>query len=65
MRLLPEVTDYDVIGTDLNPPQTDLRVRFLRMDLGDEDSCRELMLLLRDVHRLPRLSISHSSWTRA
>ena len=50
LRLLPELTDYEVIGVDLNPPQTDLPVRFQRMDFGEEDSCRELMLLLRDAH---------------
>jgi nucleoside-diphosphate-sugar epimerase len=50
LRLLPELADYDVIGVDLTPPQTNLPVRFLRMDLGEEDSCRELMLLLRDSH---------------
>ncbi len=48
LRLLPELTEYEVIGVDLNPPRTDLPVHFQRMDLGEEDSCRELMNLLRD-----------------
>lgn len=48
LRLLPELADYEVIGVDLHPPQTDLPVRFVSMDLGEEESCRELMLLLRD-----------------
>jgi nucleoside-diphosphate-sugar epimerase len=49
-RLLPLLTEFDVIGVDLNPPSTDLPLRFERMDLGDEESCRQLFLLLRDSH---------------
>ena len=49
LRLLPELADYDIIGVDLNPPQTSHPIRFIRMDLGDEESCRELMLVLRDL----------------
>lgn len=48
LRLLPELTGYEIIGVDLNPPQTNLPLRFVRMDLGEEESCRELMLLLRE-----------------
>ena len=47
-RLLPLLTEFDVIGVDITPPATDLPVRFERMDLGDEESCRQLFLLLRD-----------------
>jgi nucleoside-diphosphate-sugar epimerase len=46
LRLLPHLTDFSVIGVDLNPPKTDVPLRFERMDLGLEDSCRELYLLL-------------------
>ena len=49
LRLLPQLADYQVIGIDLSPPQTDLPLRFVRMDLGLEESCRELLLLLREV----------------
>src|SRR5271167_2629629 len=49
LRLLPLLADYQVIGVDLNPPQTSHAVRFLRMDLGLEESCRELFLLLREA----------------
>jgi nucleoside-diphosphate-sugar epimerase len=49
LRLLPQLTDYQVIGIDLTPPHTTLPMRFVQMDLGEEDSCRELMLLLRDT----------------
>jgi nucleoside-diphosphate-sugar epimerase len=50
LRLLPQLTEYEVIGIDLTPPQTDLPVHFVPIDLGEEDSCRELMILLRDFH---------------
>lgn len=49
LRVLPQLLDYQVIGIDLNPPQTSHPLRFLRMDLGLEESCRELFLLLREV----------------
>jgi nucleoside-diphosphate-sugar epimerase len=49
LRLLPQLADYEVIGIDLNPPAAAQPVGFVRMDLGEEDSCRELFLLLRDL----------------
>jgi nucleoside-diphosphate-sugar epimerase len=49
LRLLPILADYEVIGLDLNPPQTIHPLRFVRMDLGLEESCRELFLLLRET----------------
>jgi nucleoside-diphosphate-sugar epimerase len=49
LRLLPILADYQVIGIDLNPPQTSDPLRFVRMDLGLEESCRELFLLLRET----------------
>jgi nucleoside-diphosphate-sugar epimerase len=48
-RLLAELADFQVIGLDLNPPNTSLPVRYQRMDLGQEESCRELYLLLRET----------------
>ena len=48
LRLLSQLTDFDVIGLDLNPPQTDVAVNFRPIDLGREESCRELYLLLRE-----------------
>lgn len=48
-RLLPLLANFNVIGIDLQPPRTDLALsRFVQMDLGLEDSCRELLLLLRE-----------------
>jgi nucleoside-diphosphate-sugar epimerase len=49
LRLLPQLEDYQVIGVDLNPPQSKHSLRFVRMDLGLEESCRELFLLLREA----------------
>src|SRR3982074_3623892 len=46
-RLLPLLADFSVIGVDVNPPQTDLPLRFERLDLGEESSCRALYELLR------------------
>ena len=48
LRLLPQLADFEVIGIDLNPPTTKLPLRFVPMDLGREESCRELYLLLRE-----------------
>lgn len=47
-RLLPLLGGFNVIGVDLTPPVTDLPLQFERMDLGEEESCRQLFLLLRE-----------------
>ncbi len=36
-RLLPQLSDFNVIGIDITPPVTDLPVRFERLDLGEEE----------------------------
>ncbi|HZP24103.1 MAG TPA: NAD-dependent epimerase/dehydratase family protein [Terriglobales bacterium] len=48
-RLLPLLTDFDVVGVDVRPPLTSSLTRFERTDLGREASCRELIELLRDT----------------
>jgi nucleoside-diphosphate-sugar epimerase len=48
LRLLPLLGEFDVIGIDLTPPNTGLPLRFEHMDLGEEESCRDLIALLRD-----------------
>jgi nucleoside-diphosphate-sugar epimerase len=48
LRLLPQLTGFNVIGVDLNPPKTNLPPRFVPMDLGQEQYTRELLLLLRE-----------------
>src|SRR6202140_4210267 len=47
-RLLPQLGAFNVIGLDVNPPVTDLPLQFERIDLGEEESCRQLYLLLRE-----------------
>lgn len=49
LRLLPLLAHCQVIGIDLSPPLTSYPLRFVRMDLGLEESCRELFLLLRET----------------
>ncbi len=40
--------DFNVIGVDMNPPVTDLPIKFERVDLGRESACRQLVQLLRE-----------------
>ena len=47
-RLLPQLGGFNVIGLDVNPPVTDIPLQFEHMDLGEEQSCRQLFLLLRE-----------------
>jgi nucleoside-diphosphate-sugar epimerase len=49
-RLLPLLADHRVIGIDLFPPPAGAPLaRFVAMDLGVEESCRELLLLIREL----------------
>ena len=48
-RLLPQLGGFHVIGLDVTAPATDLPLQFERMDLGTEESCRQLFHLLRDT----------------
>ena len=48
-RLLPLLGDFQVIGIDLKPPAAGSCARFISMDLGLEQSCRELFLILRET----------------
>src|SRR5438046_8895884 len=52
LRLLPQLADFNVVGVDLNPPQTNLPPSFERMDLGQEESCRQLYWLMRQISRV-------------
>src|SRR5579862_5673833 len=47
-RLLPQLADFQVIGIDLKPPAGNFAGQFVSMDLGEEASCRELTLLLKE-----------------
>lgn len=57
-RLLPLLADYQVIGVDLKPPAATDNLRFVSLDLGIEDSCRELLLLLRETHPVAVLHLA-------
>jgi len=58
LRVLPQLTGFDVIGLDLNPPQTSVPVHFERMDLETEESCRQLLVILRDSRALAVLHLA-------
>lgn len=47
-RLLPLLSAYSVTAVDLSPPET-LVARFASLDLGKEESCRELYHLFEEV----------------
>ncbi len=48
-RLVQQLSDFTIVGIDVTPP-TRCRVdRFVALDLGNEESTRELLLLLREV----------------
>ena len=48
-RLLPMLSGFRVIGVDLRPPETPGLLEFHAMNLGHEESCRELTQLLRQT----------------
>ena len=49
LRLLPHLTEFSVIGIDIVPPKTDFPLRFIRMDIGIEDSTRALFNLFKEI----------------
>jgi nucleoside-diphosphate-sugar epimerase len=49
LRLLPMLREFNVIGVDVRPPQTDCPLRFEQMDLGEEWSTRALFEMMRDT----------------
>jgi nucleoside-diphosphate-sugar epimerase len=51
-RLLPQLSDYKVVGVDVTPPTHSQVDRFVTLDLGVEESTRELLLLMREVQPL-------------
>jgi nucleoside-diphosphate-sugar epimerase len=48
-RLLPQLPQATVVGIDVVPPANAHVDRFVPLDLGKEESTRELLLLLREV----------------
>jgi len=57
-RLLPLLVDYQVIGVDLKPPAPVDNLRFVSLDLGLEESCRELFLLLKETQPVAVLHLA-------
>jgi len=49
LRLLPQLSGFNVVGVDMKPPTGDAIARFESMDLGEEASCREMLLLMRET----------------
>src|SRR5215831_19400569 len=49
LRLLPQLTEFRVIGVDCRPPETSLPIQFQQIDLAQEDSWRELYELFRQT----------------
>ena len=47
-RLVPMLSEYTVVGIDVAPSAVPVQ-RFVQLDLGAEESTRELFLLLREV----------------
>ncbi len=48
-RLLPQLSNYKVVGVDITPPAHFPGDHFVAIDLGIEESARELLLLMREV----------------
>lgn len=49
LRLLAQLADFQITAVDLARPATSLPLRFERMDLGEEASCKQLVRLLRET----------------
>jgi nucleoside-diphosphate-sugar epimerase len=53
VRLLPHLRDFSVVGIDVAPPKAEgVDLRFVRLDLGLEESCRALYKLLVELRPL-------------
>jgi nucleoside-diphosphate-sugar epimerase len=48
-RLVPMLSDYKVVGIDIAAPQHCSVDQFVEMDLGNEETTRELLLLMREL----------------
>lgn len=48
-RLVPLLSEFDVVGVDFAPPRSSPPHRFVSMDLGNESSARELYALFREL----------------
>jgi nucleoside-diphosphate-sugar epimerase len=48
-RLLPFLSDFQVVGVDIRPPDNSLPIQFQQLDLGNESSCPALTSLIRET----------------
>jgi nucleoside-diphosphate-sugar epimerase len=48
-RLHRLLENFQVVGIDLVPPQTDLPLRFEQIDLGRESACRQLVRIIKET----------------
>jgi nucleoside-diphosphate-sugar epimerase len=48
-RILLQLSDYRVVGVDIAPPTQTPVDQFVQIDLGREESMREMLLLMREV----------------
>jgi len=48
-RLLSNLEAFSVVGFDLRPPEGGDLARFIQLDLGEEESCRELYHLIQEL----------------
>src|SRR5262252_7406001 len=58
-RLLAQLQEFNVVGVDLHPPTSAAPLRFERLDLADENSCRELYLLLRQTNPIAVVHLAY------
>jgi nucleoside-diphosphate-sugar epimerase len=49
VRVLPLLGPFSIVGVDVTPPETERVVHFVRMDLGREESCRELYHVIQET----------------
>jgi UDP-glucose 4-epimerase len=58
-RLLPQLQEFKVVGVDLHPAASATPIRFERLDLAEEDSCRGLYLLLRQINPIAVVHLAY------
>jgi nucleoside-diphosphate-sugar epimerase len=58
-RLMPHLSDYTVVGIDVTPPTQASVDQFVPLDLGKEESARELHLLLRDLQPIAFVHLAY------
>src|SRR6516165_3334979 len=57
-RLLPLLRDHQIVGVDLHPPEIHHPERFVQMDFGREESCAQLLVLLKEIRPVALLHLA-------